>query len=172
MIDTLLNAQVVTHDQYFFWSLCWPDCAHHGCCYRVNLSHSFPAKGVSVGLYSIVNTSRDTLFAVNKSGLRWLHGRHDARRWMYLLPMRLPLSLTPQQTAACNLRVGNHPGSVLCFCRRPQSSDVDIGFPTAAGDEDLLSSLRRVLPDEFTQHPPHLVLYGKAARRSRPWGLM
>ncbi|CAN0033407.1 unnamed protein product [Laminaria digitata] len=45
------------------------------------------------------------------------------------------------------------------FPAKKQCSDIDIGFPTAAGDEDLLSALRQVLPDELTQHPPHLVLY-------------
>ncbi|CAM9494848.1 unnamed protein product [Ectocarpus fasciculatus] len=39
------------------------------------------------------------------------------------------------------------------------ASDIDVGFPPGAGDEDLLSALRRVLPHEFAQYPPDLVLY-------------
>eukprot|EP00904_Undaria_pinnatifida_P009325 jgi/Undpi1/5522/HiC_scaffold_2.g00800.m1 len=45
------------------------------------------------------------------------------------------------------------------FPANKQRSDIDIGFPSAAGDEDLLSALRRVLPNEFSQHRPDLVLY-------------
>lgn len=79
--------------------------------------------------------------------------------------MRLPRFFKqPQRTAACKLRAGVTLNRPYASAARPQSSDIDIGFPTGAGDEDLLSALRRVLPDEFSQHPPQLVLYGKAIR--------
>lgn len=56
------------------------------------------------------------------------------------------------------------PIRMLVLCLSPvlhQASDIDVGFPAGAGDKDLLSELRRVLPDEFAQHPPDLVLYGE-----------
>ena len=60
--------------------------------------------------------------------------------------------------------------AVVFFYRRiavsfvRQASDIDIGFPAGAGDEHLLIELRRVLPEEFAQHPPDLVLFGERAR--------
>eukprot|EP00903_Cladosiphon_okamuranus_P017755 g16343.t2 len=45
------------------------------------------------------------------------------------------------------------------FPANKPASDIDVAFPAGAGDEHLLSELRRVLPGEFAQHPPDLVLY-------------
>lgn len=42
-----------------------------------------------------------------------------------------------------------------------QPSDIDVAFPAGAGDEDLMSALRRVLPAELKGTLPDLVLYGK-----------
>ncbi|CAN0342673.1 unnamed protein product, partial [Hapterophycus canaliculatus] len=45
------------------------------------------------------------------------------------------------------------------FPANKPASDIDVGFPAGAGDDDLLSELLRVLPEELTRNPPDLVLY-------------
>eukprot|EP00752_Nemacystus_decipiens_P015135 g13483.t2 len=45
------------------------------------------------------------------------------------------------------------------FPSKKPASDIDIAFPAGAGDEHLSQELRRVLPHEFSQNPPDLVLY-------------
>lgn len=62
------------------------------------------------------------------------------------------------QCTAYTIRLHSNP---IQYCAVLEASDMDIAFPAGAGDDDLLKKLRRVLPNEFAQNPPDLVLYGE-----------